>query len=232
VPAGAPLRDPATGGLLHSPFLNGIVAIMLVLFLLPGLAYGRVAGTVRGGRDLVEAMTKSMNTMGSYIVLVFFAAQFVAYFGWTRIGLVTAVAGAEALRDLGLGGVPLMLGFVLVSAAVNLVMGSASAKWALMAPIFVPMFMLLGYAPELTQAAYRVGDSVSNVLTPMMSFFALIVAFAQRYRPDLGLGTLIATMLPYSVAFLVGWMLLLVAWMLIGLPLGPGAGLYLEPAGG
>jgi aminobenzoyl-glutamate transport protein len=144
-----------------------------------------------------------------------------------------AIHGAELLRAAGLGTIPLLVAFVFVSAFINLFMGSASAKWAIMAPVFVPMLMLLGYAPELTQAAYRIGDSSTNLISPMMSYFALIIAFMQRYRDTAGIGTLVATMLPYSVTFIIGWTLLLIAWILVGFPVGPGAGLYLEgrPAG-
>jgi aminobenzoyl-glutamate transport protein len=170
-----------------------------------------------------------MATLGTYLVLVFFAAQFVAYFNWTQLGLIVAVEGAQALRASGLGGPPLLLGFVLLTAVLNLFMGSASAKWAVMAPVFVPMLMLLGHSPELVQAAYRVGDSSTNLVSPMMSYFALIVAFFERYRPGCGIGTVVATMLPYSVAFLASWSGLLLAWMLLGLPLGPGAPLELAP---
>jgi aminobenzoyl-glutamate transport protein len=151
----------------------------------------------------------------------------VAYFAWTNLGLILAVHGAEALRASGLGGIPLMLSFVLLSSFINLFMGSASAKWAVMAPVFVPMLMLLGYTPELTQAAYRIGDSSSNIVSPMMSYFALIVAFFERYLSRAGIGTVVATMLPYTVAFLLSWSLLLVLWMALGLPVGPGAGLRL-----
>jgi aminobenzoyl-glutamate transport protein len=174
-------------------------------------------------------MGKAMETLGVYLVLVFFAAQFVAFFNWTNLGLIFAIKGAEALQASGLGTIPLLVAFVLVSATINLFMGSASAKWAIMAPVFVPMFMLLGYTPEFTQAAYRIGDSTTNIISPMMTYFALIIAFMQRYQPSAGLGTLVATMLPYSVTFLVGWTVLLVIWILAGLPVGPGAGLYLEP---
>jgi aminobenzoyl-glutamate transport protein len=190
-----------------------------------GLAYGIGAGTVRSDADVVKGMGQSMKTLSSYLVLVFFAAQFVAYFNWSRLGLIVAVKGAETLQASGLGGIPLMVGFVLLSAFINLFMGSASAKWAVMAPVFVPMLMLLGYTPELTQAAYRIGDSSSNIVAPMMSYFALVVAFFERYDPRSGIGTVVATMLPYTVAFLLGWAVLLMLWMTLGLPVGPGAGL-------
>jgi len=228
IPEGAVLRNPETGDLLHSPFLNGIVTIIFLVFLLPGVAYGLTTRSLRNDTDVINFMGKSMSGLGVYIVLVFFAAQFVAYFSWTNLGLITAIKGAELLKSVGFTGIPLVLSFILVAAAMNLFMGSASAKWAVMAPIFVPMFMLLGFTPELTQAAYRIGDSSTNVITPMMSYFALIVAFAQKYSKDAGIGTIIATMLPFSIIFLIGWSLFLVGWISLDLPVGPGAGLYLE----
>jgi aminobenzoyl-glutamate transport protein len=227
VPQAGFLRNPQTGSLLRSPFMSGIVALIFVAGLVVGLAYGFGAGTVRSDGDVVKAMGKAMETLGVYLVLVFFAAQFVAFFNWTNLGLIFAIKGAEALRAADLGTVPLIVAFILVSATINLFMGSASAKWAIMAPVFVPMLMLLGYTPEFTQAAYRIGDSTTNVISPMMSYFALIIAFMQRYRSDAGLGTLVATMLPYSAIFFAGWTSLLVIWVLLGLPVGPGAGLYL-----
>ena len=229
VPADGFLRDPQTGSLLRSPFMSGIVALIFFAGLVLGLGYGIGARTVRSDSDVVKAMGKAMETLGVYLVLVFFAAQFVAFFNWTNLGLIVAIKGAAALQASGLGTIPLILAFIVVSATINLFMGSASAKWAIMAPVFVPMFMLLGYTPEFTQAAYRIGDSTTNVISPMMTYFALIIAFMQRYQGSAGLGTLVATMLPYSVTFLVGWSIFLVVWILAGLPVGPGAGLYLEP---
>ncbi|MCE2514649.1 MAG: AbgT family transporter [Acidobacteria bacterium] len=224
VPAAGFLRDPATGSLLRSPFLSlGGTWV--------GIAYGVGAGRFKSDTDVMNGMGKTIGTLGTYLVLVFFAAQFVAYFNWTNLGLIMAIKGAETLRASGLGGVPLMLSFVLLSSALNLLMGSASAKWAVMAPVFVPMFMLLGYTPELTQAAYRIGDSTSNVIAPMMSYFALIVAFFERYDKTSGIGTVVATMLPYTVVFLACWAVMLVIWMLLGVPVGPGAELYLQAAG-
>jgi aminobenzoyl-glutamate transport protein len=222
------LRDPQTRDLLRSPFMSGIVALIFASGVVVGLAFGVGAGTMKSDGDVVKAMAKSMETLGAYLVLVFFAAQFVAFFNWTNLGLIVAINGAELLRSANLGTIPLLVGFVLVSATINLFMGSASAKWAIMAPVFVPMLMLLGYTPELTQTAYRIGDSTTNIISPMMSYFALIIAFVQRYRDGAGLGTLVATMLPYSITFLAGWTLMLILWVLIGLPVGPGAPLYLE----
>jgi len=227
VPQTAVLRDPQTGGLLNSPFLSGIVAVIFLMFLIPGVAYGIAARTIRSDSDVIQAMGKTMSSLGVYIVLVFMAAQFVAFFSWTNLGVIFAIQGAQFLKTIGLTGIPLILAFIFAAAFLNLFMGSASAKWAIMAPVFVPMMMLLGYTPELTQAAYRIGDSTTNVITPMMSYFALIIAFAQKYRPDAGIGTIIAMMLPYTVVFLLGWSLLLVLWITAGLPVGPGAGLHL-----
>jgi aminobenzoyl-glutamate transport protein len=228
VPGDGFLRDPETGSLLRSPFMSGLVALIFVAGAWIGLAYGLGAGTIRSDSDVMKAMGRAMETLGVYLVLVFFAAQFVAYFNWTNLGLILAVKGAGALQAANLGTIPLLVAFVMLSATINLFMGSASAKWAIMAPVFVPMLMILGYTPEVTQAAYRVGDSVTNIISPMMSYFALIVAFMQRYDARAGIGTIVATMLPYSVTFLIVWTLLLIVWVATGLPVGPGAGLRLE----
>src|SRR5690554_5514483 len=181
-------------------------------------------------RDVIDAMSDSMSTMGMYIVLVFFAAQFVAFFDWTNLGSILAVHGATFLKDVGLTGPSLFILFIFMCAFVNLMLGSASAQWAVTAPIFVPMLMLVGYSPEVIQAAYRIGDSVTNIITPMMSYFGLILAFAARYQKDIGVGTLIAMMLPYSVVFFIGWTALFFLWVFgLGLPVGPGAPTYYAP---
>jgi len=228
IPSNGFLRNPEDGDILHSPFMSGIVTLLFISSALAGIAYGFGAKTIRNDADIMKGMGKSMETLGSYIVLVFFAAQFVAYFNWTNLGLVAAVQGADILKTSGLGPIPLMIAFILVSAMINLVMGSASAKWAIMAPVFIPMFMILGYSPEFTQVAYRIGDSVTNIISPMMSYFALIVAFMQRYDKSAGMGTIISTMLPYSFVFLIGWTLLFIVWILLDLPLGFGAGMFLN----
>jgi aminobenzoyl-glutamate transport protein len=229
VPANGFLRNPETGGLLHSPFLSGIVALVFIFFGGCGIAYGIGAGTYKSDADVVDGMSKSMKTLGLYMVLIFFASQFVAYFNHTNLGLIVAVNGAQLLNASGLQSIPLVIAFVLIAGFMNLFMGSASAKWALMAPIFIPMFMLLDhpFSPEFTQVAYRIGDSVTNIIAPMMSYFALIVAFVARYDKNAGIGTVIATMLPYTVVFLLVWIVVLVVWMLIGAPVGPGAPIYL-----
>ncbi|MCZ4374064.1 AbgT family transporter [Vibrio diazotrophicus] len=229
VPADGVLRS-AEGTVAGSPFLKSIVAFIFVFFAIPGYVYGRVVGTMKTDRDVIDAMAKSMSSMGMYIVLVFFAAQFVAFFKWTNFGQVFAVAGADFLQNIGLTGPMLFFAFILMCGFINLMIGSASAQWAVTAPIFVPMLMLVGYAPETIQAAYRIGDSTTNIITPMMSYFGLILAVATRYMKNLGIGTLIATMLPYSICFMVGWSLLFYVWVfLLGLPVGPGAATYYTP---
>jgi aminobenzoyl-glutamate transport protein len=168
-----------------------------------------------------------MSSMGYYLVLAFIAAQFVAYFDWSRLGLIFAISGAQFLESTGLEGVPALLLFVAFSVILNLFIGSASAKWAVLAPVFVPMLTLVGYSPEAIQALYRIGDSSTNILTPLMPYFPVVIAFAQQYDPDLGIGRLIALMLPYSVLFLLSWLALFFLWTVFGLPLGPNAPIYL-----
>jgi len=168
--------------------------------------------------------------MGMYIVLVFFAAQFVAFFKWTNLGTILAVKGAAMLTALNLTGPEVFVLFIFMCAVVNLSLGSSSAQWAITAPIFVPMLMLIGYAPETIQAAYRIGDSVTNLITPMMSYFGLILAVATKYKKDMGIGTLVATMLPYSMFFFVGWVCLFYLWVFVfGMPVGPNSPIYYTP---
>lgn len=227
LPEGAVLRNQETGAIAGSPFLRGIVAIIFFYFITIGIVYGQTVGTIRSDRDVIDAMAHAMSTLGLYIALVFFAAQFVAFFGWTNLGAITAVLGANFLQNIGFTGPVLFFLFILVCGFINLMLGSASAQWAVTAPIFVPMLMLLGYAPEVIQAAYRIGDSSTNIITPMMSYFGLIMAFVNRYVPTAGVGTVIAMMLPYSVAFLVFWSLFFFLWtFILGLPVGPAAPTY------
>ena len=221
------LRDPE-GNLL---IIRTVIAFLFIFAGLSGLAYGIGSGSFKNDADVVKGMSKSMQTMSLYIVLVFFAAQFINYFKDSNLGIIISIQGANFLSASGLGIIPLMILFIVLAAALNMLMGSASAKWALMAPIFVPMFMLLGYSPELTQAVYRIGDSITNLISPMMSFFALIIAFIQKYDSKAGIGTVIATMLPYSIAFFVLWTIMLILWIFFGLPLGPDAGLYYQLPG-
>ena len=214
------------GEVLSSPLIRGVVAMLFLTAGVMGIVYGFTIKKYRSDADVMKGMGESMKSLAMYYVLVFFAAQFVAYFKWSNLGVIFAIKGANLVMASGLGLIPLMILFILLSGLINMAMGSASAKWAIMAPVFIPMFMLLGYSPELSQVVYRIGDSVTNVISPMMSFFALIIAFIQKYDKNAGIGTVIATMLPYSIAFLLVWTALLIVWLLIGLPLGPDAGIY------
>lgn len=222
-------KSPNADGEMTLQFFlnNGLLLMILLAFLIPGLAYGKTVGKIKDSNDLVKAMTSGMQSLAGYLVLAFFAAQFVNYFGTTNLGTILSVKGAEFLEARKFVGLPLIIVFIIVSAFLNLFMGSASAKWAIMAPIFVPMLFNLGLSPELAQAAYRIGDSTTNIITPLMSYFAMIVTFAKRYDEESGLGTLISTMLPYSGAFLVGWIILISIWYAFGLPLGPGAFIHI-----
>lgn len=195
IPEWGILRNPDTGDRFNSPFFRGFVVWILIFFVATGFAYGRGAGTMKDDRDIIDGMATGLSSLGLYIVLVFFAAQFVSFFGWTNIGAISAVSGANFLESTGMTGPLLFFLFILMCAIINLSLGSASAQWAVTAPIFVPMLMLIGYSPEVIQAAYRIGDSTTNIITPMMSYFGLILAWATRYKKDLGVGTMIAMML-------------------------------------
>ncbi|WP_348719639.1 AbgT family transporter [uncultured Alcanivorax sp.] len=221
LPADAPLRHQDTGDILGSPFIHGLVVIVAVIAGVCGAVYGRMSGQFRNAGDIISAMETTMASMAGYLVLMFFAAQFVAWFNYSQLGLLLAIEGAAWLGSLTLPKVVLLLFFVLLAALINLLIGSASAKWSILAPIFVPMLMLLGISPEATQAAYRVGDSSTNIITPLMPYFVLVLGFARRYQPDTGIGTLIALMLPYSLTLLLGWSVLLGMWIGFGWPLGP-----------
>lgn len=224
------LLHPETGSITGSPFLKGIVVIIFITFAIPGFVYGRVVGTMKNDLDVINAMSKSMSSLSLYIVLVFFASQFVAFFKWTNLGTIMAINGAELLQAIGLTGPEVFVLFIFMCALINLSLGSSSAQWAATAPIFVPMLMLIGYAPETIQAAYRIGDSVTNLITPMMSYFGLILAVATKYKKDMGIGTLVATMLPYSIAFFIGWVALFYIWVFaFGLPVGPASPTYYTP---
>jgi aminobenzoyl-glutamate transport protein len=229
IPENGIFRDPETKSVLHSPFFNGIIIAILLMFFIPGLVYGLIVGSIKSDKDVAKYLGKSMSGMGGYIVLVFFAAQFVYFFNYSNLGIIFAIKGAHTLQSIGLTGITLIIAFILLSAFINMFMGSASAKWAIMAPVFIPMLMLIDppYHPGLTQAAFRIGDSVTNLITPMMSYFALIVTFAQKYDEKYGIGTIISTMMPYTVMLTLGWIILLIIWMLIGLPLGPDGPLYI-----
>ena len=203
--------------------------MIFFLFLLPGVVFGYVAGTLKGMKDVIQGMSHAMHQMSYYLVIMFFIAQFVFAFGASNLGTLLALAGAEVLKGLQEYPSILIVGIVLLTGFVNLFVGSASGKWALLAPIFVPMLMTLGVSPDLTQAAYRVGDSSTNIITPLMPYFPLVVVYCQRYVKNTGIGTLAAMMLPYSMTFLLTWTIFLLIYFAIGLPLGFGAS-YTYPA--
>ncbi len=221
-PAESPLRDPATGSIttFGAPLMRSIVPLIFILFLIPGIVYGYVAGTIKTHKDIIAGMTKAMESMGYYIVMAFFAAQFIAAFSSSNLGILIAVNGAAWLSSIGLPAQLTIVGIIGLTMFVNLFVGSASAKWLIIAPIFVPMLMELGISPELTQAAYRVGDSTSNIVTPLLPYFPLIVVFCRRYFKGAGIGTLISMMLPYAVALSIAWTVFLLLYWTLGLPLG------------
>jgi aminobenzoyl-glutamate transport protein len=230
LPESSPWRD-ANGNLatFQAPIMRSIVALIFFLFLLPGVVFGYVAGTLKGMKDVIQGMSHAMHQMSYYLVIMFFIAQFVFAFGASNLGTLLALAGAEVLKGLQEYPSILIVGIVLLTGFVNLFVGSASGKWALLAPIFVPMLMTLGVSPDLTQAAYRVGDSSTNIITPLMPYFPLVVVYCQRYVKNTGIGTLAAMMLPYSMTFLLTWTIFLLIYFAIGLPLGFGAS-YTYPA--
>ncbi|WP_068676981.1 AbgT family transporter [Oceanobacillus sp. Castelsardo] len=232
LPSNAPMRGTegdAMAQIIQSPFMSSLVPIIAILFFIPALTYGIVTKSIRSDKDVANQMSDTMASMGTFIVLAFTAGQFVAFFNETNMGLVLGVYGAELLGSVNLTGIPLILLFILITAVINLFIGSASAKWAMMAPVFVPIMMQLGYSPELTQMAYRIADSSTNIISPLMTYFAIIIAFAQKYDKKMGIGTLISTMVPYSMFFLIGWTIMLIIWMLFGIPLGPGGPLHYNP---
>jgi aminobenzoyl-glutamate transport protein len=223
VPSKGILRDPKLGTIVPSPFLSAMVPILFVWFFLVALAYGITAKTIRNSDDVIKHMTESMKGFAGFIVLCFFAAQFVEYFSYTNLGLLLAVEGADYLQTSGFTGIPLIVAFITLVCLINFLIGSASAKWALLAPIFVPMFMKLNFSPFLTQAAYRVADSVTNCVSPLEPFMPFIIICAQRYDKKSGLGTVISIMIPYAIFFVISWTLTLLVFYVLNLPLGPGA---------
>lgn len=226
LPEWGPLRGDGDMPIIRSPFMSSLVPIIALLFFVPGLVYGKITKGIRDDKDVAAMMSATMASMGMFIVLSFTAGQFVAFFSESNMGLVIGVYGAQFLESISLTGIPLILSFILISAFINLFIGSASAKWAMMAPVFVPIMMNLGYSPELTQMAYRIADSATNIISPLMTYFAIIIAFAQKYDRKMGIGTLISVMFPYSMFFLLIWSATLIVWMLLGIDLGPGSGIF------
>ena len=214
------------GNIIQSPFMSSIIAVMSLIFFVPGLLFGVGSKSIQSDKDLVEMMVKGISGIASFLVLVFFAAQFVSAFSYSNLGIILSVSGANLLQSIGFIGLPLIIAFIILTAFINIFIAVDSAKWIIMAPIFVPMFMRLGLSPELAQVVFRIGDSTTNIISPLMPFFPLAVAFSQKYDKKFGVGSLITTMTPYTIAFLIGWTLLFIIWYFLGLPLGPGAGLF------
>ncbi|MCH8865320.1 MAG: AbgT family transporter [Proteobacteria bacterium] len=223
-PADSAWRDAdgslATGA---APIMASIVSLIFFMFVIPGIAYGIAAKTIKSSKDVIDGMTKAMHLMAYYLVIMFFIAQFVYAFGQSNLGVLLALQGAAGLQALAMPAAVTLVGIVLLTAFINLFVGSATGKWGLLAPIFIPMLMTLGMSPDLTQAAYRVGDSSTNIITPLMPYFPLVVVYCQRYVTTTGIGTLTAMMLPYSISFLISWTAFLVIYYLLGIPLGIGA---------
>jgi aminobenzoyl-glutamate transport protein len=221
---GAPLRNPDTGKIIgDSPFMDSLIVIITIVFYVAGYLYGRGAGTIKGRADVIETITKSWAGLASLLVLFLLIAQFIAYFNFSNIAEVVAVKLGDVLERMNIGAVWLLIGLVIVTIIVDLIIPQAIAKWALLAPIFIPLFIRLGVAPQTVLAAYRVGDSPANVVTPLMAYFPLIVIFTQRYKKDAGIGTVVSLMLPYLVILSIAWTAFFVVWYLIGIPLGPGS---------
>jgi aminobenzoyl-glutamate transport protein len=228
-PGTAPLRIEGDTTIERlRPLFDSLVVWVLILFFVPGLVYGAVTGRFRNDHDVAKAAGDTMATMGVYIVLALVAGQFVAWFGWSNLGAIMAITGANGLKAMGLSGAPLIAGLVLFSGFLNLFTSSASAKWAVMSTVFVPMFVLLGFSPEGTQAIYRVGDSCTNMITPLMPYMPFLITYAQRYDAKSGTGTIIALMVPYAIAFTLMWTLMLIGFWALDLPIGPGVGMMLK----
>jgi aminobenzoyl-glutamate transport protein len=224
----APLRNPVSGRIIgDSPFMDSLIVIITIIFFAAGLAYGRGAATIKTTDEVLASITKSWAGLASLLFLFLLIAQFIAYFNFSNMAQVAAVKLGDWLESANVGAVWLLLGFVLVTAIVNFIMPAAIAKWAILAPIFIPLFLRLDVAPQTVLAAYRVGDSPSNVITPLMAYFPLIVIFTQRYKRDAGIGTVVAMMLPYVIVLSVVWTIFFIAWYLLGIPLGPGSPVHL-----
>lgn len=223
-------REPGTMEILKPFFSDSIVFILMLAFFIPGLAYGVAAKTVKSHKDVIKSMTKAMASCGQVLVIIFVSAQFVYVFSRSNIGIVIAVKLANVLKDLGISGIWAAVGLIFLTAFVNLFIGGASSKWLMLSPVFIPMFVELGLTPEYTQLAYRIGDSTTNIISPLMSYFPIIVGFASKYEEkegSMGIGTIIAMMLPYSLVFLIGWSLMFIAWTYLGLPIGPGVSMFI-----
>ena len=226
IPSGGMLRAE-DGSILNGPFIKGLVPILMIYFILVGVVYGVKAGTIKNSSDVPMLMAQALEGMTGYIVLVFVIAQFINMFSYTNLGMIIAVKSADALQAAGFTGIPLMLFFILLCCVVNLFMTSGSGKWYIFAPILVPMMMMLDYSPAFAQIVYRIGDSTTNAITPIYPYIPIAIGMAKKYDKNFGMGSLISMMLPYSIAFLIVWVIQMIVWVLFNLPLGPGVSVFL-----
>ncbi|GAB6139036.1 AbgT family transporter [Halanaerobaculum tunisiense] len=226
IPVNSPFRNEA-GGLIPSPFLDGIVPFILFWFIAIGIVYGITVGEIESDEDIPKLMGESMEDMAGYIVLVFAIAQFISYFEWTNLGMILAVKLASLLKMMNVTGFPMVIGVILISTVINIFIGSGSAKWALLSPVFVPMFMMFDYSPAFAQLAYRIGDSTTNAITPLFPYFPVVLGFMKKYDDSAGIGTVISYIMPYTIVFGIIWFILLAIWFFLGLPLGPGTGIFM-----
>ena len=229
IPENSFLRNQETGSLIDgSPFMASIVPLTMFLFLLPSLVFGIMTKKFKSDKEIVSHMNKAMAGMGGFIIFMFAASQMIAFFDWSNLGQITAINGARLLENTGITGFPLLVSFVLLAASINFMISSNAGKWALLAPVFIPMFMLLNIDPAMTQAAYRIGDSVTNTITPMMAYFVITLTYAKKYEPKLEIGRFMSILIPYSIMFLIAWLIFMAIWYFLDLPVGPGFNIHLN----
>lgn len=227
IPEGSWLRNPKTGSLIEdSPLINGVGLVILVIFLIPGVIYGVKSKQIKNTKDLGSMITDSLSSMSSFILIVFFAAQLLAFLEWSNLGVIMSVSGANLLK--GQNGIVLILGILILSSLVNMIIGSASAKWGILGPIFVPMMILIGFHPAFTQMIYRVGDSITNPITPMMPYMPLLLSYAQKYDKNMKLGSMLSSLMPYTLVLAIVWTLFLIIWFLLDIPVGPGGPIHIK----
>lgn len=227
IPSNGVLRDPETGGIITSSLITGMVFFMMLIFLIPGIIYGKTVGVIKKDADVVRLAAEGVSSVSGFIVLAFVASQFIAWFGWSNLGTIISIGGAEWLQNAGLTGIPLAIGIVILCMVLDIFMGSQTAKWALVSTIFVPMLMLVDFHPAYTQVLYRIGDSVANPISPLFTFFPLLVGYLKKYDKNAGMGTAISLMLPYTITFLITWLIMLIGWTLLNIPLGPGGFIWM-----
>jgi aminobenzoyl-glutamate transport protein len=227
-PAGAPLRNQVTGGIVPSPFLRGLIPILFFFFAIPGYFYGKATGAIKVPNDILKQMEHGMKELSGYIVLMLVVAQFINLFSWSNLDTILAIGGAEVLKSTGLTGPVMFTLFMLLIALLNIFLGSGSAKWAIFAPIFIPMLAQLNYSPAFVQLMYRVGDSITNCVTPLYVYFPLLLGWIHKYNKNIGIGTIVSLLIPYAVILFIMWVVMLFVWYGLGLPIGVGEGIYIQ----